>query len=169
MFDYMIKGYPWEEGDGAIKKKHCSALGRLIREEIAQKAVKGESSEVPDYVLNLWHNLVVQVEHIEVDWDCMNLDAFEDGGYQNYGYKSFAPLFCNEAVTAPDFAAFTKLLPNVGTLSVYDDANFRKSIALGPSVVTNLLESLRTHSTIKKIDIVNPRCDVMEFVAEHKE
>lgn len=43
------------------------------------------------------------------------------------------------------------------------------SIALSSSVVSNLLESVQTHSKMRKIDIVNPTCDIMEFVAENNE
>ena len=66
MFHRMIQGYAWNKQLGAIQIKHCSALGRLISEEFAQKALKAESSLVPDYVLFLWHNLVSQIKNCEL-------------------------------------------------------------------------------------------------------
>ena len=64
---------------------------------------------------------------------------------------------------------FTKLLPNLETMSIYWNHIFKESIALTSLLVSNLLESVQTHSKIKKIDIVNPKGDISEFVMENKE
>ena len=169
IFQWMIIAYPWQKTTGVIQEKHCAAMSRLIEAEIAQKAVKGESSVVPDYVLFLWHNLVVQVKQCEMVWKYMTEEEFSIRKVPCFGYKLFAALLCNEDMTAPDFGAFTKLLPNLETVSIYRSGNFRRSIALTPLLVSNLLESLQTHSKMKKIDIVNPKGDIMGFVAENKE
>ena len=53
MFHMMTQGWTWTKRRGVIEEKHIRAMDRLIEAEIAQKAVKGESSVVPDYVLFL--------------------------------------------------------------------------------------------------------------------
>ena len=167
MFHAMIQGFLWNEENGAIQKKHCFAMRRLIEAEIAQKAVKGESSVIPDYVLFLWHNLVVQVKHCEIVWRNMIVDKL-NAGFPAYGFKPLVPLFSNEDMTAPDFGVFTKLFPNLETMCVYWSRRFSESVALTPLLVSNLLESVQTHSKIRKIDIVNPKDDIMDFVTDNK-
>ena len=90
-------------------------------------------------------------------------------GFPAYSYKPLAQLFSNEDITAPDFGAFTNLLPNVETMSIYWDWDCTESIVLNPLVMCNLLESVQFHSKMKKIDIVNPKCDVMEIAEQNKE
>lgn len=41
MFHNMIRGFPWNLELGAIQKKHCSALNRLIEAEIAKESGEG--------------------------------------------------------------------------------------------------------------------------------
>lgn len=168
MFHMIVQGYPWNAERGIIGKKYRAALNRLIEAEIAQKIVLGESSMVPDYVLFLWHNLVAQVKHCEICWFLM-IENELNIGFPALSYKPLTPLFCNENMTAPDFGVFTTLLPNMETMSVYMDPEFKKSISLTPLTVSNLLDSLSTHSKIEKIDIVNATCDITEFVTLNKE
>ena len=169
MFQWFIHGSPWITTITSIKKKHCFAINQLIEEEIAQKVVNGESSLVPDYILCLWHNLLVNVKHIELHWNLMDFEAFTSKR-QNFkcGYKSYSAWCCNDDTTAPDFGAILQLLPNLEMLRIFGGNGFEKSVTLEPETVSNLAKSLQTHSAVYQIDIANPKLNIRQFVSENQ-
>ena len=170
MFQLMIRGSTWNSTITSITKTHCFAINQLIKEEIAQKVVKGESSLIPDYILCLWHNLLVNIEHIELNWNLMDFEQFASKRrLHKCGYKSFGSWFCNEDMTAPAFGAILQLLPNLEVMSVYQDVGFAKSFAMKPEIISNLLECLKMHCSVRQIDIVNPKVEIKHFVARNKE
>merc|ERR1719469_996847 len=126
MFQNSIRCVVWYASDGKIAHKHHSALKLLISEEIAGKAISGEESTVPQYILRMWHHMLARIHTVEVEWNLLTKE--KDG--KHFGYKRLCPLFCNANVSSLDFTAFVKLMPNLKRISLFN--SLRRSYA--PSI-----------------------------------
>eukprot|EP01084_Bolivina_argentea_P203250 347175_1 len=59
IFHKMINGFVWEE---KVKSRYRKVLKKLIKEEISGKVVKALPSNVPTYILHLWHHFLSTIK-----------------------------------------------------------------------------------------------------------
>eukprot|EP01083_Nonionella_stella_P144604 451763_1 len=128
------------------------------------------ASKVPQYVLNLWHHFLSKIKRIEFSWKHMIKSVTSKTGY---GYKAFSPLFLSSDLSSLNFGAFIGILPNLEmiNLQMYDSRAFDRSIPLGDSFKSEVLEaisSLDKLSRFHEIIIVNPTTDISDFINQNK-
>eukprot|EP01083_Nonionella_stella_P030545 83711_1 len=118
MFATMTRAFAWETNK--IKKHNVRVLDLLIAEEMEQKAIKGLTSKIPHYVLNLWHHLLSKITHIEIDWESMKSTGlyYENGYMKQYGYGAFSSFLSSDS-SSLNFSAFVNILPNLESIDLY--------------------------------------------------
>eukprot|EP01083_Nonionella_stella_P297988 1011730_1 len=116
------------------------------------------ASQVPQYVLNLWHHFLSKIKRIEFSWWHM-INAVRRTG--TYGYKAFSPLFLSSDLSSLNFGAFIGILPNLEMINLYwyGSPSFKPSIPLGDSFKSEVLEAISSSDKLSRfgeIIIVNP-------------
>eukprot|EP01083_Nonionella_stella_P030546 83714_1 len=118
MFAKMTRGCAWITNK--IKKHNVRVLDLLIAEEMEQKAIKGLTSKIPHYVLNLWHHLLSKITHIQIDWGSMKCSGLycDMGWSKQYGYGAFSSFLSSDS-SSLNFSAFVNILPNLESIDLY--------------------------------------------------
>eukprot|EP01083_Nonionella_stella_P297987 1011729_1 len=116
------------------------------------------ASQVPQYVLNLWHHFLSKIKRIEFSWVLLIKAVISS---TQYGYKAFSPLFLSSDLSSLNFGAFIGILPNLEMMQLhyYNPRAFQPSIPLGDSFKSEVLEAISSSDKLSRfgeIIIVNP-------------
>ena len=169
MFHYMIEAWRWNTKNlGAITAKHAKSLQLLVQDEIDGKYQNPSESVVPQYILLLWHNFLQNIKHLELRWVFL-----KDG---ENGYLKFIRMFGNDDESELEIDPFLRILPNIGSVYIYNINDRFRDIAVYPldsSLKERLLSAVKylneKRSPCQSINIKCPDQDIEGFIKDNNE
>ena len=171
MINQMMIGYHIHDIEPT--KSDLKYLKEMVDAEMENKFVLSLPSKVDPYILRLFHHFAINIDHIIINLDWMDVQVWRARNRTFYGYKQFRSLLFKDLTddNSLNIDFFLKFLPNLKSFTIHNFVcKYDPSILVNQPFISSLLKSIAFIQSDKSLNksferfvIVHPKLEAMPY------
>ena len=173
----ILSGWPLENIQ--IFNSDTRRISLLIEAELNGYYLDSSLSRIPNYVLSLFHQFIINRDKVNINLYNMDKELLEDeDNMKYYGYNKARHIFLCDDENTINFSKLVPLFTNLKTFNVFSpslnaDGDYEKSIKLNQSFTDEIIKCVELLNKIRnyqypKFQIVNPSDSIQEFIKKNE-